>query len=220
MEMSRISDCWYKDNCTDDCDKCQVYYQLKWQMDNSGLPKVQQKPIQLILNDSNKMDRQSFLDLADIREDIVNFVQNGENLFICSAYPGNGKTSWAIKMLHTLFHHTAVGNYENLQGMFVSVPELLLQLKDFNNPLPQSYKNRLNEVPLIVWDDIAISGISQYDYTQLYTLINNRIFSGKSNIYTSNCNTENALEQILGSRLTSRIWNTSQIIELKGVDMR
>ena len=221
MEMSHAFDnCWYKDTCQDDCDVCQVYYQMKWQMDNSGLTALQQKPIQLFLNEDNEVDRESFVKLSEIRHDIVNFVDNGENLYICSVYTGNGKTSWAIKMLHTYLHYKAVGNYEKLQAMFVSVPELLLQLKDFNNPLSITYKNQLNQVPLIIWDDIAIAGISQYDYTQLYTLINNRIFAGKSNIYTSNCNSDKSLEKILGNRLTSRIWNTSQIIELKGADMR
>ena len=220
MEMSRISNCWYISTCKDDCNTCQVYQQMKWQMDNSGLPTYQQASIQLAITPNNEVDRRMFGRLADIRKNITEFVDNGENLYICSKYCGNGKTSWAVKMLHTLFHYRAVGNYDNLQGMFVSVPDLLLKLKDFNNPLSSEYKERLQSVPLVIWDDIAISGISQYDYNQIYTLINNRIFSGKSNIYTSNCNTEKSLETILGTRLTSRIWNTSEIIELKGVDMR
>lgn len=189
-------------------------------MDNSGLPKAKQQPISLYIYDENKVDKGAYKTLEDIRKDIVDFVRNGENLYLCSKHTGNGKTSWAIRMLHTYFHHTAEGNYENLKGMFVSVSDLLLKLKDFNHPLPKRYKDNLECVDLIVWDDIAVSGISQYDYTQLFNLINNRMLSEKSNIFTSNIVSLDDLSKCLGSRLASRIYNTSTIIELKGGDLR
>lgn len=218
--MNQNSDCWYKDTCKDDCNECAVFFQMKYQMTHSGLPEVKQKPIALYLTDDNSGDEKAFYRLADIRKNIVEFVEQGKNLYICSKWTGNGKTSWAIKMLHTYFHHTAVGNYDNLKGMFVSVPKLLLQLKDFDNPVPKSYRDNLVNVDLVIWDDIAVSGISQYDYTQLFTLIDQRVLSGKSNIFTSNVVKESELGKIFGNRLTSRILYTSEIIELKGKDMR
>ena len=214
------TECWYVDSCTDDCDLCTIYTQLKWQMNNSGLPEAKQKPITLQITDNNSGDRPAFLRLADIRKNIVDFVSQGKNLYICSKYTGNGKTSWSIKLLHTYFHYTAQGNYENLKGMFVSVPKLLLQLKDFNNPLSAKYKQQLETVDLVVWDDVAVSGISQYDYTQLFTLIDSRMLAEKSNIFTSNIVNEQELWNVLGNRLTSRIFYSSEIIELKGKDMR
>ena len=216
----RNSKCWYLDTCKDDCDLCTIYTQMKWQMENSGLPEAKQKSITLNITDSNLSDRQAFHRLADIRKDIVNFVETGKNLYICSDTNGNGKTSWAIKMLHTYFHHTAIGNYENLKGMFVSVPKLIIQLKDFNNPLSAKYKKDLETVDLVIWDDIAITGISQYDYTQLFALIDSRMLSEKSNIFTSNIANEDQLSEILGSRLTSRIYHASEIIKFTGKDMR
>ena len=222
MEMQKNSDCWYSETCTDSvsCNACTTYTQLKWQMEHSGLPEYQQKPIELYIQESNTIDRNSYIRLSEIRKDIVEFVENHKNLYLCSEYAGNGKTSWAIKMLHTYLHYTAQDNYENLQAMFVSVADLLLKLKDFNNPLSKSYKENLEDVPLIVWDDIALITISQYDYSQLYTILNNRIFSGKSNIFTSNCVTQEQLFKLVGDKLASRIWNTSEIIELKGRDIR
>ena len=214
------TECWYADSCADDCDICTIYTQLKWQMNNSGLPEAKQKPITLQITDNNSGDRPAFLRLAYIRKNIVDFVSQGENLYICSKYTGNGKTSWAIKLLQTYFHYTAQGNYENLKGMFVSVPKLLLQLKDFNNPLSAKYKQQLETVDLVVWDDVAVSGISQYDYTQLFTLIDSRMLAEKSNIFTSNIVNEQELWNVLGNRLTSRIFYSSEIIELKGKDMR
>lgn len=220
MEQQRNTNCWYAKTCSDDCTNCATYIQLKWQMENSGLPKIQQEPIALYINESNEVDEQAYIRLAEIRSDIVDFVEGHKNLYICSEYTGNGKTSWAIKMLHTYFHYTAGGNYDNLKGMFVSVADLLLRLKDFKNPVDKAYKDNLENVDLIVWDDIGLSNISQYDYTQLYTIINNRMFSGKSNIFTSNCTTQEKLLELVGDKLASRIWNTSEIIEFKGGDIR
>jgi len=198
---------------------CQTYLELKWQMDNSGLPEKLQKPIDMYITDCNRCDRSSYKRLADIRKNIVKYVTEGNNLYICGE-AGNGKTSWAIKLLQSYLHHMAHGNYEKLQGIFVSVSDLLLRLKDFNNPIPKEYKDNLEKVPLVVWDDIGISGISQYDYTQLYTLINNRSLAGKSNIFTSNLVDRRDLEDLIGERLTSRIYGSSEIILLKGGDMR
>ena len=217
--MKRI-ECWYKETCTDNCDSCVVFTQMNWQMENSGLPEAKQRPIQLYLTENNSGDKKAFQRLADIRKDIVDFVQSGKNLYICSDWTGNGKTSWAIKMLHTYFHHTAVGSYENLKGMFVSTTELLLKLKDFNNPLPKSYLEKLRTVDLVIWDDIAISGMSNYDFNQLYCILDYRLLAEKSNIFTSNQPKLDALVNIMGSRLASRIYHASEVIELKGKDMR
>lgn len=216
MGRMRESDCWYKDTCTDDCYMCNTYLELKWQMDNSGLPKALQKPIEMC--SVNKEDEKAYKRLAQIRKNILNL--NGNNIYICSNNTGNGKTSWAVRMLQTYFHYTASGNYENLKGMFISVPDLLLRLKDFNNPVSAEYKENLKNVDLVVWDDIAITGLSDFDYTQLYTMINNRILEEKSNIITSNITSEKDLSRILGDRLSSRIWNTSEVITLYGKDIR
>lgn len=217
--MERNSKCWYVNSCEDDCERCVVYVQMKWQMEHSGLPEAKQRPISLYLTDDNSGDEKAFHRLADIRKHIVDFVQDGKNLYLCSKWTGNGKTSWAIKMLHTYFHHTAVGNYENLKGMFVSTPALLLKLKDFNNPLSKSYRENLEKVDLVIWDDIAVS-MSNYDFTQLFAIIDNRILAEKSNIFTSNQTTVEEFAKIMGNRLASRIYYTSEIVELKGKDMR
>ena len=215
--MERNSDCWYQEVCQEDCSKCVVYPQMKWQFDNSGLPKAKYKPINLYASEE---DYPTFLELADIRENIVEFVETGHNLYLCSINPGTGKTSWAIKMLQTYFHYTAEGNLFNVKGMFVSVPDLLLKMKDFNNPLSNEYKENLRNCDLLILDDIAVTGLSQYDYLQLFTLIDNRMLAGKSIIFTSNNVTLKDLETSVGERLASRIWRTSRIAELKGGDMR
>lgn len=220
MEKQRNSNCWYLTVCEEDCDTCVRYIQMKWQMDNSGLYPAQQKPIELFINDNNSADREAYKALSKIRKDIVQFVYEGNNLYICGKNAGNGKTSWAIRMLHTYFHYCAEGNYENLLGMFVSTTDLLIKLKDFNNPLPKKYLDNLENVDLVVFDDVAVAGMSQYDYTQFFNIINKRMMARKSNIFTSNITTLEELEDIFGPRLASRMYTASDVIELKGMDMR
>lgn len=217
MENSKNTDCWYASSCVEDCANCTLYPQMKWQFDNSGLPKSKYMPIRL---SPQSNDRRAFERLADIREDIDEFVEQGRNLYICGKTPGNGKTSWAIKMLQTYFVYVSEGNIFNVKGMFVSVPDLLLKMKDFNNPLSNEYKENLKSCDLLILDDIAVTGISQYDYLQLFTLIDGRMLSGKSIIFTSNVTSLKELENAIGERLASRIWGNSAVIEIKGGDMR
>lgn len=185
-------------------------------MDNSGIPPSKQIPKTLMAD----VDLEQYSKLADIKDDIFNFVQDGENLFICSRYTGNGKTSWALKLLLKYFDTIWAGNGFRVRGLFVNVPTLLLQLKNFSNPLSEEYKKNLMNVDLVVWDEIASTSISNYDYGNLLMFLDYRIFSNKSNIFTSNATSREELEKSVGVKLTSRIWNCSEIIEFKGKDRR
>ena len=213
-------DCWFVDSCEDSgisCEMCQLFLELNWQMQNSGLPEAKQRPIKLRPEDC---DVTAFQTLSEFRKNIDFNVDNGKNLYLCSKYTGNGKTSWAIKILQSYFNLRCEGNYEHLLGMFVSTPQLLLKLKDFNNPVSSTYKKQLASVDIVVWDDIAVSGMSNYDYTQLFTYIDGRLLAEKTNIFTSNCSSREELEKIIGNKLASRIWDTSEIVTLFGKDRR
>lgn len=189
---------------------------MKYLMDNSGIPVNKQIPVSLIAG----IDLEQYTMLADIKADIVEFVRNGENLFICSRYTGNGKTSWATKLLLRYFDQIWAGNGFKARGLFVNVPTLLLQLKNFSNPLPEEYKRLLMDVDVVVWDEIASTSITNYDYGNLLMFLDHRIFSDKANIFTSNAVTKEELEKNVGVKLASRIWNTSTIIEFNGKDRR
>ena len=189
---------------------------MKYLMDNSGIPKSKQMPQTLIAD----VDLEKYTLLADIKSDIVEFIADGENLFICSKYTGNGKTSWAIKLMLKYFDEVWAGNGFKVRALFVNVPTLLLQLKNFKNPVSEEYKKNLMNVDLVVWDEIASTNISNYDYSNLLMYIDYRILNDKSNIFTSNITSASELEKLVGAKLTSRIWNTSRIIEFKSKDRR
>ena len=92
-------------------------------------------------------------------------------------------------------------------------------LKDFSNN-HDALKWMLKKADIVIWDDVAATKLSDYDIMQLLTILDERIDCGKTNIYTSNITSMRLLESVIGSRLASRIWNNSTIIEFKGKDRR
>lgn len=209
-------DCWYKNVCTYDfCTNCIRYSEMKYLMDNSGLSKNKQRPIPL----DGSRDPESFQLLAEIKTDIVNFVNNGESLYIFSENTGNGKTSWAIKLLLKYFDSIWAGNGFRVRGYFQHVPTLFNTLKDFSKS-HEALKNMLATTDLVVWDDIASTKLSDYDAQQLLIIIDQRVSDGLANIYTGNLTSQEALIKAVGQRLASRIWNMSTLVEFKGKDRR
>ena len=76
------------------------------------------------------------------------------------------------------------------------------------------------DVDLVVWDDICVKKMSDMQYSLFFTMVNNRVFAGKSNIFTTNRSIEE-LFNILGDRLFSRIVRPAEVIEFKSsVDFR
>lgn len=218
MEKELNSDCWYHKVCQMDnpCESCIRYEEMKFLMDNSGLPKSKQYPVTLT---PEACDYDTFVQLQEFKDSIADNVSRGTNLFI-GGPTGNGKTSWAIKILLKYFDEVWAGNGFRVRGMFVHVPTLLVKLKNFENPLVKEYKENLSNADLIVWDEIGGVGMSNYDYSQLLMYLDNRIFNDKSNIYTGNLVTERECNKYLGEKLTSRVWRNSTVCILTGRDRR
>lgn len=211
-------DCWYKNVCQNECsDTCIRYLEMKYLIDNSNIPKARQYPVVL---QADYHDYKAFCTLADIKDDIVSYVDRGFNLYITSAETGNGKTSWAIKLMLKYFDSIWAGNGFKIRGLFVHVPTLLNQLKNFQNPLSEEYKRNLFECDLVVWDDIASTDMSAYDHSQLLSYVDQRVFSEKANIFTGNIANFESLAKAVGEKLASRIYRTSTVVEFKGKDRR
>ena len=219
----RNEECWYKEVCLADvseCNNCIKFLEMQYLMENSNLPKARQRPQMLTAPDC---DVDAYTRLAEIKSDIVNFVEQGKSLYITSSNTGNGKTSWAIKLLLKYFDEIWAGNGLNVRGVFVSVPLFLLKSKDFKTTDKEfeKLKKYMYEVDLVVWDDIASTNLSKYDYSQLLACIDTRILEGKANIFTGNFDTKEELEECMGQKLASRVYSSStEIIIFKGGDMR
>ena len=218
----RREDCWYKDVCNADvdCNMCIRFQEMQYLMENSNLPKSKQKPIPL---DAPDCDLDAFKRLAEIKANIRQFVEDGRNIYITSAYTGNGKTSWAIKLLLKYFDEIWAGNGFNVRGIFIHVPTFLIKSKDFKNNDKEfeELRKRILVADLVVWDDIASTNISAYDYSQLLAYIDSRTLNDVSNIFTGNCPTKESLTENVGDRLSSRVWgNNTEVIIFRGGDQR
>lgn len=212
-------DCWYREVCTlDSCElSCIRFNEVKFLMDESGIPPTQQIPLVLTPDDC---DYEAFKRLNEIKEGIVEWVEQGNNLYLCSNNTGNSKTSWTLKIMLKYFDSIWSGNGFRVRGVFVHVPTFLNRLKNFSNPLPEDYKEKILNADLVIWDDIASTNISQWDYSQLLIYIDSRMLNKKSNIYTSNIADEDRLSEAIGARLSSRIYSSSEVIEFFGKDWR
>ena len=172
--------------------------------------------------DKDGTDRDKFIKLKEIETNIENFVASGENLFIHSSTCGNGKTEWSLRMIQSYFNSIWHKCDLNCKALFINVPRFLLALKDnitTHSDYVEHIKNHILDVDLVVWDELGIKNATQFEHEHLLNLINTRIDYNKSNIYTSNLNSEE-LKERLGERLHSRIVNLSTDIELFGMDKR
>lgn len=213
--------CWYKGVCQNKCsDNCIRYLEMSFLMESSKIPEKCQYPKALT---PESCDYKSFCMLADIKDDICSFVSSGGSLYINSANTGNGKTSWAIKLMLKYFNDIWAGNGFRVRGLFINVPTFLTSIKNniSNNTTEfQEFLKLISEVDLVIWDDIASTALSQYDHSQLLTYIDFRVLQSKSNIYTGNITDIEQLKKSIGIRLSSRVWNNSVIITLYGKDRR
>lgn len=217
-------DCPYRNNCNGvDCNKdfCMKKYRLDALYDASLLTSAQREYKKLYI-DSDGTDLEQFQQLAAIEKDIVNFVQSGRNLYLHSTNCGNGKTSWSLRLVQAYFNKIWARSDSTCHALFINMPRFFLALKD-NISAKNSYisyiKENILKADIVVWDDISHHVSTDYEITNLLSLIDTRIAYGKANIYTSNCPPQ-ALASCLETRLASRISNLSTVIMLQGSDKR
>lgn len=215
-----IDTCWYKRVCTEKCTENCIRYKLMYSLfKQSRLPEAQWDYKYLVCNGA---DLSNFTQLKAKSESILNFIANGNNLYIHSENCGNGKTSWAIRLMYSYFDKVWHKSCFDCKALFVSVPKFLYNCKRSISQDVKGFEelcNLINEVDLVIWDDIGEMKASDYEHQILFQYIDDRINSKKSNIYTSNKNKEQ-LEDVLGVRLASRIYNCSECIEFVEEDKR
>lgn len=193
--------------------------ELKYMFDNSGLPKVYYEPFSLV---PEEVDYDSYEYLDTVKKDIRDFVKSGQQLYLYSPGYGNGKTSWSIKLMQNYFDSVWEGNGYKQRGIFLHVPTFLLNLKrNISNPSKEFEKliNGIDSVDLVIWDDIASARLSEYDFNIILSHIDQRLLHKRCNIYTGNV-IGKQLEDILGSRLSSRVGESSHVVKFVGGDRR
>ncbi len=221
--MIDSSVCWLKKQCNQcDCDKfCLRLFKLDYLYTEALVPINLRGRIGLV-TDEDKTDRDEFIFLKDISESVEDFVSSGKGLYIHSSTAGNGKTSWALRILQNYMNKIWITSELKCRALFISVPRLLLALKDNiseKNDYVQHIKDNILDADLVIWDDIATKQSTVFESENLFSMLDARIAAGKANIYTSNLSDEE-LHSSLGDRLYSRIINMSYDVELHGKDKR
>ena len=225
--------CYIKDNCylsdtckleecryTDKNDTCLRFFKIDFLLNKSLISDKHKQDIKLIL-DADGTDKEEFEKLNKLKKNIKSFIQNGNNLYICSSIPGNGKTSWAIKLLKSYIYNIWPESKLECKALFINVPKFLLELKS-NISKHSDYIEYINDnilnADIVIWDDIATKSTTEFEHEHLLSLLDNRLINNKSNIFTSNILPDN-LSLLVGDRLASRI-NQSMIVRLNGKDKR
>lgn len=174
--------------------------------------------------DADGTDREEFKKLKDIQDNIYNFINEGKNLYLYSKNPGCGKTSWALRFIQAYIDHIWYDSPLECKCLFINVPKFFLELKEnLYSDTPNEYitniKENVAKCDLVVWDEIGTKMLTDFEHEHLLSLINSRIDSNLSNIYTSNLFPEQLKEKV-GDRLYSRVFNNSICIKLNGQDKR
>lgn len=207
--------CWYKAGCNmaaDKCEKtCHRYLEMNFLINNCGMKNAERflKPLQ-----PDTRDIPSFLRLQQIKDNIVEYVQNGNNLYVNSECLQTGKTTWALKILYKFFDDVWAGNGFRVRGYFIYVPEFLEKIKSFEYKQSPEFKELdriLKTADLVVWDDISSCTLSPAEQTMLNIYIDKRIIDGKANIYTGLWQTQDNLKTALGPKLHARLNSCEQI---------
>ena len=191
-------------------------------LNNSLIPKRYLNEISLI---PAKVDEQVFKELNNIKLNIREFVDKGENLLICSNNVGNGKTTWSIKFLKEYIDEVQNIKFKNnCPALFINVTNFLNEKKlSISDPELHSKvidtERKIVSSKLVVFDDLGVKDISQFDMGNLYYWIDERTNNMKSCIFTSNL-LPKQLRNILDERLYSRIVKYSAIKEIKDGDNR
>ena len=217
--------CWLKGNCKqlhcDDPNGCMILYKLDFLYNEANVPLKMRENIVLKV-DADGTDLEEFKQLKQIQDNVIDFINNGHQLLIHSKGCGNGKSSWALRLLQTYFNKIWLKSELTCKALFINVPHFLLALKDnitSKSEYIQHIKENVLTCDLVIWDDIGTKNSTSFESENLLSMIEGRILNNKANIFTSNLN-DQELHDALGDRLASRICNLGYNITFNGGDKR
>lgn len=181
--------CWYDNppgcpNKGHNCKRrCVPYKCMNALINNCGQPNAFKFLIQL---NPTKKDIKAFLRLQSIKDNILDWVNSGNNIFIHSKNSYNGKTTWALKLLYKYFDQVWMYKPFTILGYYLYVPEFLFKLRDLKYKDTQEFKQIdyiLKHCPLVIWDNINSVTLTQADQVSLDIYLNKRGLNNLSNIF-------------------------------------
>lgn len=217
--------CIYRDSCTlTDTDKCSTdcfrYTQMHKLLEMSNLPENKWRVD--ILSPSIE-DVETWQTLHEIKKNIASWVSQGRSLYLYSQWCGNGKTSWAIRMLLSYLNSVWGQPVLRPRAVFMPVSQLFdKERENIDRPTDEYYALRksLFTADLVVFDDLGSTRVTEFNQLTLLNIIDARENAGLSTIYTANIG-GSQVGDLLGQRLESRIWNASYKVRFKSsIDRR
>lgn len=214
------NDCWFKGFCEREknvgCDSgCPSYIEMHYLMNTSNIPE-RYKGIQKLV--PQNCDYETFKNLGKIKSDIINFVKSGEFLYIHGNL-GTGKSAWAIKLMQAYIGNIHIGNQFQDRCWFDYIPSINVKLKDFTQDDKRAeLLKALHERDLVILDDIGMLASTNFDATNIASVINYRYSNKKTTIFTSNVQPDDLIKNV-DVRLVDRILS-GYVMELKGIGLR
>lgn len=176
-----IQSCWYKRICTEQCSENCIRYKLMYSLfKQSNLPEALWNYKELICHEK---DLQVYKKLQAKSDAILNFIEEGNNLYIYSENCGNGKTTWAIRLMYSYFDKIWHKSCFDCKALFVSVPKFLYNCKRSISQDVKGFEelcNLISNVDLVIWDDIGEMKASDYEHQILFQYIDDRINSKRA----------------------------------------
>ncbi|MFA5151276.1 MAG: ATP-binding protein [Clostridia bacterium] len=136
---------------------------------------------------------------------------------------GKGKTIMSARIMWEEVKRNYIYDNDFKTFKFVSVPELLLELRNtFSSKESKELEilEKYANVDVLVLDDIGIEKVSEWTYQTLYLIINRRYEQLKTTIFTSNYSLNQLVALLNDDRIPSRIFEMCDIVELTGEDYR
>lgn len=149
--------------------------------------------------------------------DMQKFVSEGRSLVIESKNCGNGKTTWAQRLLLKYL----IGQLGTSHaGYFLNLPQALFEIKSvISSGEKVPYEDVFSETRLLVLDDVAHKKYTEYEMNWLLRVLSVRQLKGLSTVYTMTTGKE-PLSSLIGDRLFSRIYSASECVVFFEKDKR
>lgn len=125
---------------------------------------------------------------------------------------GTGKTHLAAGILKVAYNR-------GLDGVLISVPDLLNEIRDGYNSGDTSKEEKFKSKFLVILDDLGAENLTDWVREKLFTLINSRYENQKPLIITTNCTPAELTERI-GERTTDRLREMCKIVKISGNSWR
>lgn len=215
--------CWAEQYCKGYpklCNQfCDAYVLLEIYYKHSNIPLRYQYPQELIVE---KEDKPIYEAIGKIIENVGEWVEEGNSLYLFGKNKGTGKTSLACAIANAYIRYR-VKNNPDLGPVvyFIKTAKFLEEIRlQFNNPTPDfpSKLELIENVELLIMDDIGAEKPSDWVRERLLNVIDQRYSNMKSTIYTSNLSIVQLAEN-LHDRIADRLRDCT-ILEFKGNSKR